>query len=1054
MVIANANTIHTDTTDTYIYVIWTSWNASYWPKVLAGGKYYTAYVDGAQTVSPETLNSIVDGEKLATGQYEASDGRTYYAEKYKLKIDCGIPEHVHNSDSCYSCGRTDHAHDTADCFVCAKVAHTHTEDCKLLLQHVEFVEADQDVLIEGDGSTVVNVYYEYKMYTIRYVYARCKMDGTDPTYQIADWTGWGSLEDCTWKNIGSSADVLPDFTDPSGATERSSFTHTDGNIYYYISLKAKYGATILDSWPSANIGDVQYDGWTYKFGSWAAAPGTEYREISELNANVVGPYQLMSSEMIVENPELLEDGSYLAQNMVAWWNATGVIGTHTYHNYFEVSALPDGYTDAGKMIIYGIEYPRYEYSDGTTTKTYVKYGEKFYELDNEVFAAAHNADTRVDPVKIAGYYVINDDPVKQTSSNNYKNTDGDGNKTCSLCGADCDFCNTFFYDRNRHYIKFWNHTGYLEDGRGSPWYYGASLAPIGKYLTDTFMAAHYPSTLEPGAYVFEGWYTTPGCLEGTKVDWGTMTMPDADFVVYANWVPRTWTVRFYALETDVGGANTYHASASVTHNQVMENNQRPSANPTREGYTFVGWFYYNDRGVKMAFNISSMPVQQDMDLFAEWSSTTSVTYTVRYVYEDVNGVKIEIAAPTTGYLFAGATKTFSAKTGAQLYGEYQTGYYPDKSSVSILMVEESANNTATFFYQQKASVSYTVKYVDSATGKELQTAKTEENITSAIVTEFAEPLTVDGKTYLPENYAKRLVLSANEAENVITFYYVKADTTGAYVIRYYLENLTGDGYVEQTDYVYGTAENGTEIKASDYRKEFTGFTWDGNDDIATVVTGEIKELKLYYTRNSYSYSIRYEVKDTGALLKEETGPEGKYGTTVTESDPESVLTVSGIQYSLTDTTTTKSIVIGTDKAENVITFYYEPTKTVLQITNDGVDGNDTVLYRIVGPTELSGSNNCITLYVAVNGDDTAVIGEADGSVGLYAGTYEVTPLTDWSYRYSLSDVDQGTQEGTSQTYSILLTETKAYTMTFHYTDIGSDWLGGEVYCENEMEKSS
>jgi hypothetical protein len=45
-------------------------------------------------------------------------------------------------------------------------------------RYTEFHHADQNVTVDGDGSTVVNIYYTRKEYTLKFYYAREKSDGT------------------------------------------------------------------------------------------------------------------------------------------------------------------------------------------------------------------------------------------------------------------------------------------------------------------------------------------------------------------------------------------------------------------------------------------------------------------------------------------------------------------------------------------------------------------------------------------------------------------------------------------------------------------------------------------------------------------------------------------------------------------------------------------------------------------------------------------------------------------------------------------------------------
>ena len=57
----------------------------------------------------------------------------------------------------------------------------------------------------------------------------------------------------------------------------------------------------------------------------------------------------------------------------------------------------------------------------------------------------------------------------------------------------------------------------------------------------------YPSNEEPGAIQFAGWYTTPTCADGTEFVFDDSTiMPVGGLVLYAKWVPCTYTLTVYS----------------------------------------------------------------------------------------------------------------------------------------------------------------------------------------------------------------------------------------------------------------------------------------------------------------------------------------------------------------------------------------------------------------------------------------------------------------------------------------------------------------------------
>ena len=171
-------------------------------------------------------------------------------------------------------------------------------------------------------------------------------------------------------------------------------------------------------------------------------------------------------------------------------------------------------------------------------------------------------------------------------------------------------------------------------------------------------------------------------------------------------------------------------------------------------------------------SIDLIEQQRVADEEGKWNADQLVDYVIRYTDE----AGTEIAPPTTGKALAGTTKTFDAKAGDELNEGYRTGYYPKTNSHSMVMEIKGENekNEYTFVYKQMPMVQYTVRYINRATGNNVfegaGTVDEKTGMTSAAVwTETFLPIT----GYRPDAYQKRLVLSVNAADNVITFYYDK-----------------------------------------------------------------------------------------------------------------------------------------------------------------------------------------------------------------------------------------------------------------------------------------
>ena len=102
---------------------------------------------------------------------------------------------------------------------------------------------------------------------------------------------------------------------------------------------------------------------------------------------------------------------------------------------------------------------------------------------------------------------------------------------------------------------------------------------------------------------------------------------------------------------------------------------------------------------------TGIPVTEDLDIYAKWSSHISVEYKIEY---KLYATGETIADPTVGMAIAGNNKTFHAKAGDQLYVGYQTGYYPLVNSHTITMSADGTH-TFTFYYVYVESMPYEVR---------------------------------------------------------------------------------------------------------------------------------------------------------------------------------------------------------------------------------------------------------------------------------------------------------------------------------------------------------
>ena len=539
----------------------------------------------------------------------------------------------------------------------------------------------------------------------------------------------------------------------------------------------------------------------------------------------------------------------------------------------------------------------------------------------------------------------------------------------------------FYYTRNVYGIEFFNPTALIKTVQDVP--YESPLKNYDFIPDDKWVPEQY----EPGSVKFAGWYLNPECT-GEQFDLSVQTMPlgaenhGTALSLYAKWVPVTHTVSFY-LDQAAYEAETKlstHPDIKVSHGSLVGK----IAEPENGSYTFVGWFYL-ENGEEKAFDFENMPVKKDLQVYGKWSSNVLKQY---FIYYKVQDTDTEIADPTTGSGLAGSTKTFEAKAGTDLYADYQEGYFPVTKSHSLTIdidaTVENNTNVFTFWYVQKDAVPYTVKYLNKKTGEPVATEKTVSDNRKAVVTETFVPV----KGMMPDAYQKRLVVSGEDgAVNEIIFYYTEDTTHAYYKITHYTENTAKDAQGKPTWTEYASSQAVGDIGTTYNADPMTipGFTYDESVP-ETVKSGELTanglELKLYYTRNSYPYEVRYLEQGSGKQLAEPKNGTGKYGQVISES----AITIEN--YTPVDPTSqTLNIKIEESQNEaklNIITFYYTEKEVTINYEVVGPDGCGTVT-----PT----SETVKVLSGAAQGSTAAVTSNSYKFVGWYSDAACTNRLT-------------------------------------------------------------
>ena len=846
-----------------------------------------------QTVTSPTVVGYAPNQETVTINQVIDDHVTITVTYQPVEVDFTVKHYQQNvNDDKYILAETEPKKAFTESQVGDKLAKEYNGFTALLY--------DTTTKVAADGSTVVEIYYDRNYYLMSFnlnggfgvepIYARfgAALEVGTPTKPGYTFSGWEPQVPATvpaentthkakwtpgesgftvvfwYENANDNgysvagtykpADVKPGTEKKSGDYKNQNFTGRDTKHFTYNAAKAETvtvkgdGSTVLNVYYTRNTYTLKFrvlncDKWLFHTHSDSC-----YKVIKTITAK----YQ---ADIHGNFP--IKDG-----NDTIWWKVPQ--GTETYGNSDEQRYLGSIDTMPGENITF-------EKNDSES-------GAKIYYYVETINGAA--GDTAYKGRNYKQYKVIDLDYSESTSLTYREEfhpitgfTQGDSNPYLPKDGSvRMQKNNYLYYTRNSYNLKFYNYNAYV-DGKGGSVQYEA---PLSNYSFEP----EYPAGLEKNAYVFDGWYTTAGCYEGSKADLNTMTMPASDVILYAKWVPKTHTVKAYQTKDALeNGEDALHTYDNVPHGTAVPSTP---GDPVNGAYVFVGWFY-EENGVEKAFDFS-MPVIKDLNLYAKWSSNTLVTYTIKYKLKDGT----EVAPMTTGSALAGTTKTFEAKGGEELNEGYQTGFFPETNSHSIDMQVEGGNEF-TFVYVAKDKVNYTVKYLEKDTNKVLHDEKTAET-THAIITEKFEQI----NGYAPDAYQKRLVLSATEAENVITFWYTKDDVHAPVQIVHWIQNIAGEGYTEYQSSVDTNAEiNKTQTSTA---LTITGFEYKRGTAVAGentteftaptapsgTLTAEGLVLNLYYDRIEYPYEFRFVDRDGNTIAEPKTG-KARYQAQVTEA---------------------------------------------------------------------------------------------------------------------------------------------------------------------------
>ncbi|XMB73102.1 InlB B-repeat-containing protein [Mycoplasmatota bacterium WC30] len=329
-------------------------------------------------------------------------------------------------------------------------------------------------------------------------------------------------------------------------------------------------------------------------------------------------------------------------------------------------------------------------------------------------------------------------------------------------------------------------------------------------------------------YSFGGWYLD----EGTTMLFNLTTMPNEDIVVYS-----AWNINQYTITFDSNGGNALESITQEFNSQITQ----PDF-PTKEGYSFEGWFI--DSELLIEYFFPTMP-GEDVLLYAKWSINQ---YEINFI--ENGGSEVE-------NIIDDFNKVVEAPVSPTKVGHTFAGWYLDE-----LLVEEYTFSTIPAndisLYAKWLVNPYTITF-NSNGGSDVSSITQEYNTNLTLPENPVKSGYNFGGWYIDDESNNAFISTTMLSENI---------TLNARWIanEYKIEYVNHDGVVIQTEnFTYNSDITGVTVPSDPTRVgyEFTGWS----DVLPSSMPSENIQIIAEYSINNYT--IEYYDYD-GTLLQTET----------------------------------------------------------------------------------------------------------------------------------------------------------------------------------------
>ena len=878
----------------------------------------------------------------------------------------------------------------------------------------------ETVTVNGDGSTVLNVYYTRNTYTLTF------KEGGAKVLSCGKVEHKHSDSCCKYGGTGLDHWYHRDSCCKLGLSE---YTHSN-KCYKYsdLTITAKYGADIHSNFPIKDGNETIW--WKVPDGCQSFVPG-----------NNLGTIDTMPGENITFEKDASESGAKIYYYVETLNGAAGDT-TLNGKNYKQYKVVDLTYSSSTSLTYAEEFHPITGFTQGDSNpylpkdgkvrmkqNNYLYYTRNSYNLSfynyNAVVAGKGGSVQYEAP--LSSYYFKPDYPDKleknayvfsgwYTTSGCFEGSEADLN-TLTMPASDL-----VLYAKwvpKTHTVKTYLTKDVLDNNGQAiqTW----TDVPHGTALTDP------PANREREPYTFVGWFYISDTDEEKAFDF---SMPvNRDLNLYAKWradVNVDYVIH-YRLEdgTTIAEDTTGSALAGTTKTFAAK-----TFGMLNEGYQ-TG--YYPLEG--------SHSIQMDIEgneYTFVYVAREKVNYTVRYLERNTETV-----------LYAEKSSETSDAVITEKFVKIK-GYAPDAYQKQLVLSADDTKNVLTFWYTKDETHAplQKIHLIQNLTNDEYTEYQSSTNLNATIGEDYSEsPLTLTGFTY---NEGKSTASGTLSADGLVLKLYYDRN-----VYPYEFRFLDQGTKKPIADPVANRARY--QARVTQGAKEVPGYTLvlgTTNPQTIDIVAEEgntaVNNVKIFYYVED-TVDIKYEVvgpDNCGTLDNYQNNtvkvidgtPEGSTPTASAGfkfvgwyKDKDCTQPVDAAWIADNKLTPQKTANLGNDvKGYEAATYYakfeYDLADLIISKTGcEDIDENQSFLFKVEGEG--------FSTTVAIKGNTSVKITE------LKVGTYTVTEITDWSWRYTNKDYVKSAD----------ITPTKpddVYTFNFANTRSITKWLGGDAYSKN------